>query len=295
MEGKNKKWYTALNELQAQGLPFVLATIVKTSGSAPRDIQAKMVITETASYDTIGGGGLEYDVISSARDLLHQTLPSTTKTGSNEQHTSVFTKHYPLGAKLGQCCGGSVTVMFECFNLSPPLSVLVFGAGHVANALIGMLSQLNCQVKWIDNREDIFDSETISALESHIITQVSDDPTEFIRPYNTPHYVLVMTHDHGLDFEIVKKALEVNCKFNNLNVPSTNDDVSNKPFPFIGCIASKTKTDRFQNRLIQRGFEQSDLIDLHMPIGLPIGGKEPTAVAISIMAQVLQDFNSSPS
>ena len=70
---------------------------------------------------------------------------------------TVYTKHYPLGAKLAQCCGGSVTVMFECFNVTPPMSILVFGAGHVAAALMTILAELPCQVDWVDSRPEMFE------------------------------------------------------------------------------------------------------------------------------------------
>lgn len=277
MNSHNKSWHSALNDCQNHGIAHVLATVVKVSGSAPRDLQTKMVITADKSYDTLGGGGLEFDVIATARELLNKNIACNNSFGNKHQHTSVITKHYPLGAKLGQCCGGSVTVMFECFNLSPPLSLLIFGAGHVANALIKILSELDCQVTWIDNREGIFDKNTVKNIPPHIRTFITDDPTEFIKAYPTPQYVLVMTHDHDLDFKIVKKTIEI-------STPS---------FAFIGCIASKTKANRFKQKLDQRGFTEDALSLLHMPIGLPIGGKQPMSVAVSVVAQVLQKFNQS--
>lgn len=301
------RWYDALKECQQLRLPHVLISIVKVSGSAPRDLSTKMVITETDSYDTIGGGGLEFEVIKTARALmtnianLHNqasidinskdTSNADNQPEPNSHHKSILTKHYPLGAKLGQCCGGSVTVMFETFNLSPPLSLLLFGAGHVAHAMVSILSQMTCQVDWIDNRPEIFDKNTtinntnsvIKNLPAHIKTHISDDPTEFIRPYSIPRYLLVMTHDHLLDFKLIKKAIEVN----------KSHDSFNKPLPYIGCIGSNTKAKRFQHRLMQRGFSEMDITQLHMPIGLNIGGKEPMAVAVSIMAQVLQLFHKS--
>ncbi|WP_296405165.1 xanthine dehydrogenase accessory protein XdhC [Psychrobacter sp.] len=306
----SKKWYSALYQCQQQGLPHVLVTIVKVSGSVPRDLQAKMVVTEKESYDTIGGGGLEFEVIKTARVLLTYKLPTEEIKGDKNQHKMAYTKHYPLGAKLGQCCGGSVTVLFESFNLKPPLTILLFGAGHVASALVSILAQLNCQVSWIDNRPNIFSPQHLEQLPAHITPYISDDPVEFIHGYNSPSYILIMTHDHSLDFDLVKAAIEMNRQsttsleeLNNLdqshalhksNSPNPSfENAKREPASYIGCIASETKANRFRQRLIQRGFTQADIQSLHMPIGLPIGGKEPIAVAISIMAQVLQQYNQS--
>ena len=146
------KWYEGLAQYQQQGVAHVLATVVAVNGSAPRDLQSKMIVTLDDCCDTLGGGSLEHDVTLTARQLLNGELePNNSKASSQPlkagrsakaqavRREAVYSKHYPLGAKLAQCCGGSVTVMFECFHLTPPMSLLVFGGGHVATALMSIL------------------------------------------------------------------------------------------------------------------------------------------------------------
>ena len=300
------RWYEALTLCQQQGRAHVLATIVAVNGSAPRELQAKMVITEDACSDTLGGGGLEFDVIAYARQLINGEFPSAepeddkttdtqiAKSGKSGKpkvgrRSAVLTKHYPLGAKLGQCCGGSVTVMFECFYQTPVLSLLVFGAGHVAQAMMTICAQLSCQVDWVDSRADIF-AQSSTKLPAHIRSHVSDDPTEFIATHAQGRYVIIMTHDHALDFELVRHALDFGNNDANTDV---NTDFKKFAIPYIGCIGSKTKAARFQARLRQRGYDEQTINRLIMPIGLDIGGKQPMAVAVSIMAQVLAVYNQS--
>jgi len=353
------RWYEGLAEYQQQGVAHVLATIIAVNGSAPRALQAKMVITMDNICDTLGGGGLEHDVIATARQLLSgELVHSTAKNASVkeapvkkplvEKHSdqaskpirreTVYSKHYPLGAKLGQCCGGSVTVMFESFNITPPMSLLVFGAGHVAGALMTLLSELPCQVDWVDSRSEMFDryklaknslplneppenslssndsdnekqsvineltdeataSDLVSQVNSqsadeqgyclpaHIRPHISDDPIDFLHSHGQGRYVLVMTHDHSLDFELVQAAIDINRAVEDQAAnPSTT-------IPYIGCIASETKAKRFQDRLLKRGYSDEALQPLIMPIGLEIGGKEPMAVAVSIAAQILQHYH----
>jgi len=329
------RWYEGLAQYQQQGIAHVLATVVAINGSAPRELQAKMVITADSCCDTLGGGGLEHDVMTTARQLLNGEIEATVSKTSKKEKISkknlnsemeskpdkavrrdtVYTKHYPLGAKLAQCCGGSVTVMFECFNVTPPLSILVFGAGHVAAALMAVLAELPCQVDWVDSRPEMFepylidkanqtDQSTVYQLPAHIRPHVSDDPVDFIRPFIEPfikqcpqRFILIMTHDHGLDFELVRAAVEVSLA---TTIDRTNEDTdkalidndSAKPsVPYIGCIGSATKAKRFKDRLLQRGYSEQTVDKLTMPIGLPIGGKEPMAVAISIAAQILQSYH----
>lgn len=353
------RWYDALSRYQQQGIAHVLATVVAVNGSAPRALQAKMVITLEDCCDTLGGGGLEHDVISTARQLLkgeidsHSSKLSVLKSSATKlsatklsdfedvdsekdqiytdekasknskavRRESVYTKHYPLGAKLGQCCGGSVTVMFESFNVTPPLSILVFGAGHVAAALMTILAELPCQVDWVDSRAERFtryvqaetsitgssliDSEAPSQssayqLPKHIRVHVDEEPVDHIRPFiqqGGQRFVLIMTHDHSLDFELVREALDVikaeNCAKVNAgaNQDQTDEQIMQGSAIYIGCIGSATKAKRFQDRLSQRGYSEALISNLTMPIGLAIGGKEPMAVAVSITAQIMQQYH----
>ena len=325
-------WYEGLARYQQQGMAHVLATVVAVNGSAPRALQAKMIVTQDGIVDTLGGGGLEHDVITTARQMLNGEIAATISkevkpkvSEANETSASapskavrrdaVYTKHYPLGAKLAQCCGGSVTVMFECFNITPPMSVLVFGAGHVASALMTILAELPCQVDWVDSRPEMFErylmdktysSETGQAnnsayqnstlnqsqlyqLPRHIRPHIDEEPVDFVRPFieqGGQRFILVMTHDHSVDFELVRAALDTIS-----NTSSSDDKRSYTSLPYIGCIASTTKAKRFRDRLIQRGYSESLVNQIVMPIGLPIGGKEPMAVAVSIVAQLLQRYH----
>ena len=63
-------WISALADLQQQGEPCVLVTIIEERGSTPRNAGSKMVISATRTFDTIGGGHLEYKAMSIARDML---------------------------------------------------------------------------------------------------------------------------------------------------------------------------------------------------------------------------------
>ena len=309
-------WYEGLARYQQRGIAHVLATVVAVNGSAPRALQAKMIVTQDSIVDTLGGGGLEHDVVNTARQLLNgemaatvskEVKPKVAETDSESasvpskavRRDAVYTKHYPLGAKLAQCCGGSVTVMFECFNVTPPMSVLVFGAGHVASALMTILAELPCQVDWVDSRPEMFkrylvDESTTNQsklynLPAHIRPHIDDEPVDFVRPFieqGGQRFILVMTHDHSVDFELVRAALDT---ISDMSAP--HDKCSNISAPYIGCIASATKAKRFRDRLIQRGYSELLVNQLVMPIGLQVGGKEPMAVAVSIVAQLLQQYH----
>jgi xanthine dehydrogenase accessory factor len=244
-------WLDALSAAERDSQPAVLVTVLTAKGSTPREAGAKMVVSADGLVGTIGGGNLEFQCEAAARDLL---------TAGAE---GLSTRDFPLGPALGQCCGGHVTMLFEVLR-PPRLHVALFGAGHVGKALVKLLADLPCRVSWIDPRPE--------ALPANLPPNVSPvriaSPARAVGVLPADCLVLVMTHDHQLDFEIVSAALR-------------RPDLRG-----VGLIGSATKRARFVSRLARLGIASERLI---CPIGLPgIEGKEPAIVAISVAAQILQ-------
>lgn len=94
-------WLTALVDHLADGKDAVLVTVARTQGSAPREAGATMIVSNKTACLSIGGGHLEWQAIAHARRLLDTGggLPRIVR--------------YNLGARLGQCCGGVVWLLFE--------------------------------------------------------------------------------------------------------------------------------------------------------------------------------------
>lgn len=243
-------WYQALNEYRQRGEALVIATLLTRAGSTPRDTDAKMIITAQEQHDTLGGGRLEYEVVVSARQLIH------------EGRTGHQLKRYALGSQLGQCCGGHVSVLLESFPATA-FQVAVFGAGHVGQALIPILGGLDCQVHWIDSRADLFPS----ARPSNVRCLPAADPAAWVARLPAGAALLVLTHDHGLDFAICSAALQ-------------RDDLR-----FIGLIGSETKAKRFRHRLTKLDLDHQRLT---CPVGLAeVPGKLPMEVAVSMAGQLI--------
>jgi xanthine dehydrogenase accessory factor len=252
---KFSKWYDAVQHCEQNGQSYVIATVLGAAGSIPRDQGSKMVITADDDFDSLGGGHLEFSVMNKAREMM-----------ANDQSGNHI-EHFPLGASLGQCCGGSVTVLMESF-VQKGLNLTVFGAGHVAKALMTILAGLPGQVRWVDSREDQFPA----GVASNIKKCIEEFPVDVIQTLPKNSQLLILTHNHQLDFELVEAAL------------------NRGDFSFIGCIGSNTKAERFQMRLDHKGFSQQQIDDLICPVGmLDIPGKLPMEVAVSMAAQLITD------
>ena len=156
---------------------------------------------------------------------------------------------------------------FEQQVASERFPVIVFGAGHVGEAIIHALAPLGAQITWVDTRDDIFPA----AVPEGVFTVNTDIPTTEIYDAPAGSYFLVLTHDHSLDFSLCEAIL-------------TRHD-----FAFFGLIGSRTKRASFEHRLIARGLAPERLPDLTCPIGIPgIDSKQPGAIALSVAAQLLQ-------
>ena len=97
-------WQDSVAELRRDKTPAVLVSVDSIVGSTPREAGAKMIVTATQLYGTIGGGNLEYQACRIARNQL-------------ERGADDGLQRFPLGAGLGQCCGGLVNLMFENWAL----------------------------------------------------------------------------------------------------------------------------------------------------------------------------------
>ena len=247
------QWTDAIQVLRERDEPFVLVTVIGVQGSTPRESGTKMVITADQTLDTIGGGHLEFESTRIARELLEKN--------ECRQHLEYF----PLTARLGQCCGGSVSVLFEVFPATAP-KLMLFGAGHVGKALVTILAGLPCRVEWVDSRA----AEFPSATAGNVNVRLGEYPADEIQDMPAGTLYIVMTHNHQLDLELCEAILKRN------------------DFAYLGVIGSKSKAIRFRKHLAHKGFSQESIDQMQCPIGLQeVSGKKPMEVAVSVAGQLI--------
>ncbi|WP_298754712.1 xanthine dehydrogenase accessory protein XdhC [uncultured Psychroserpens sp.] len=255
-----KNWITLLSEFKTKQQPVALVTVTKCLGSTPCVVGSRMIITnDNVVHGTIGGGKLEFLAIDEAINALRENR--------------IIESSYTLGPEFEQCCGGKVEFIIEPMNQSPEL--FLFGAGHIGHEIAKILVDTPFEVNLIDSRHDWFKNSTLD--ESIKLCQVNIDDFKTFRDvvrWGNNCYVLVLTHDHSIDFEIIAMALQNETRF-------------------LGLIGSKTKRVRFNNMLIKEMNIEAGMRDVVCPIGLEIGGNTPKEIAISVAAQLLQEHYTS--
>ena len=324
------EWIDELSDLTAAGEPAVLVTVAGIRGSAPREVGAKMIATRDATIGTIGGGQLEYQCAHIAAEMLD---------GGEEP----VQRKFPLGASMGQCCGGVVDMLFEpiadrlpgwlkdlralhgqrepavvvtrlagatakfvvtadaAYHLPAEgvpdevvatareglesgrtahrhgdwfyetvvgtnFNIAVFGAGHVGSAVVQSLANVDCNIRWIDSRRNIF-----RRVPGNVRAIETAEPALEVAAMPPGSCYLVMTHSHALDFEICDRIL------------------NRRDASYCGLIGSVTKRRRFEQRYRAQGMPPDVLEQLVCPIGIDgISGKKPAEIAVAAAADVLR-------
>ncbi|MCE9599866.1 MAG: xanthine dehydrogenase accessory protein XdhC [Spirochaetia bacterium] len=250
----SQEFWQTFQEIQSSGQPFVMATLVETQGSTPQDMGAKMLVNETGLLaGTVGGGKVEHAAIETAQKMIREN-----------QTNQIVT--WNLQKDIGMTCGGIVRIFFEQMQASN-WHIAIFGAGHVANALIPGLLRLNCSISCIDARSVWLDKIT----ESPRLKKIElENPADYLRQLSKNSYVLLMSQGHSTDFPVLLEALRSNN------------------FPYLGVIGSKSKRATLIRELRAAGISPERSEEFYCPIGLPIGNSSPEEISISVMAQLLE-------
>ncbi|MGC2288647.1 MAG: XdhC/CoxI family protein [Thermoplasmata archaeon] len=235
---------------------FVRATVVKTAGSVPGKVGASMILRPDGTFlGTIGGAGLEEQIKEHSRTALLT-------------HTSDLF-HFDLQAwkpgGLPSLCGGSVEVAVEHIPARPNL--LLWGGGHVAHAISGLLPALEYDYSVADDRPEWVSSERFPDADRREVVTPSEvwtvfDPAEYSHLY-------LLGYDAKKDLELLASSVA--------------------RFPgYIGLISSAPKRAHMFADLRRRGFAPAVIARVHAPIGLAIGAESPAEIAVAVVAEIIR-------
>ena len=215
----------------------------------------KTLITTSTTFGSLGDKKLDQFAHDYGRSLLE------------EEQTTTKVLFHPLNESKGRLPDYSEALLFETI-IPCDFHITLFGAGHVGAAIIALLDlTVPCKVSWVDSRKEIFPEGTSHKVDSHYLAT----PTSIVPDIPANSFCLVMTHSHEQDQAICEAVLE-------------REDIR-----FLGLIGSQTKKKRFVKRMKENGIQQTQLSRLVCPIGISgITSKSPSAIAISVVAQLLQ-------
>lgn len=306
-------WLKKLAEVVASDDAAMLITVLATKGSIPRETGTKMVVSRKDCVGTVGGGNLEYQCIAMAQARL----------ADNEQTWTRKVHRFPLGASLGQCCGGLVIMLLEYID-------------HYSTQWIERLSILSS-----DDQDTLLVTPLYNDSPKYLIQSgqesdalVADKEHYFVESGVPDSFPILLFGAGHVGRALINVLAGINCTIRWVDhrveqfpavIPANTqaiitdtpeDEIAQAPantcfivmthshqldqqvcesilrreeVRFCGLIGSLPKKRKFEQRLQAKGFSQATISKLTCPIGIAgIVGKEPGVIAVSVVAQLLR-------
>ena len=148
-----------------------------------------------------------------------------------------------------------------------PIKVIIVGAVDISIYLIDFAKNLNFEIIIVDPRGYFASKERFP--DTKIINKWPDEAFDEIET-NSSTALVTLTHDPKIDDPALQYALK------------------NKFF-YIGALGSKKTHEKRCSRLIEAGFKEIELEKINGPIGIKLGGKSPSEIALSIISQLVSE------
>jgi xanthine dehydrogenase accessory factor len=147
---------------------------------------------------------------------------------------------------------------------APTARLVIVGAVHISQALAPLARSLDYDVTVVDPRTAFASPERFPD-----VPLIAEWPDVALPPLDIDHYTafVALTHDPKIDDPALLHALARGCFY-------------------IGALGSRKTHARRVDRLKAQGAKDSEIANIHAPIGLPIGAVSPSEIAVSIMAEI---------
>lgn len=299
-----------------QGTPAWMCTVTSTWGSAPRDVGSLMACNaEGQQCGSLSGGCIEEDLLEKiVRGEIDRERPRHLLYGATKEEAERL--KLPCGGTLGvlleplaggddlawlktvhqhiekrECIERRVDYQGNVADLKPggrgglfvfaregdsPLSLqhvygpqyhlFLIGVSEVSRALAKFALLMDYRVSVCDPRPEQIAGWNVDNVQ--LIRAMPDDAVGRYANDNRSA-VLALTHDPRIDDMGLMEAFNTEAFY-------------------IGAMGSMATSAKRRHRLQQLDITEADLERLHAPIGLSIGSKTPSEIAIAILAELTQ-------
>lgn len=291
-----------LPEILRRNEPFALGIITDIKGSSPQKLGAKAAFFANGDIrGTLGGGCLEAEIQDRARRALRTGAPATFD----------LVLDHDFGWDDGLICGGKVAGVIlpraaeaaeiwdrisrrdavfrwgvkDDFSIdfapspdlagwryqeevSPPFELWIAGSGHVAQAVARFAIELDFSVTVFDDRPSLANHQYFPSSTRFVV-----DYWEKLldrHPPSRPTFGLIVTRGHQHDALVLRTWI-------------------NRPFAFVGMIGSRRKKRLIFSQFLEEGIAtEQQLAQIACPVGLEIASQSVPEIALSILAQLVQ-------
>lgn len=150
--------------------------------------------------------------------------------------------------------------------------MVICGAGHVAMPIIQIAKLVGFTVTVIDDRKE-FTDKALAAGADNVITGEFEASLDTVEGNGNTFFVIV-TRGHSHDNKCLRSILKKN-------------------YAYLGMMGSSRRISIVKQDMINEGWPENKIMDIHAPIGLKINSDTPEEIAVSILAEIIQVKNSS--
>lgn len=168
---------------------------------------------------------------------------------------------------------GIVTVDGERIFVDPlggEKKLVICGAGHVSMPIIRTGKMLGFQITVIEDRPSFADDARRAGADQVLCIPFAEGLTGIAGDKNT--YFVIVTRGHRYDEVCLESILP-------------------KDYAYIGMMGSRRRVAVVKQHLLELGFEKQKIEELHAPIGLSIAAETPEEIAVSILAEIIEEKN----
>jgi len=182
----------------------------------------------------------------------------------------LLTAEMKSALQAGKAMIGSIGEMVCWIEaLQFPKKLTLFGAGHVARPTAELGARTGFQTTVVDDRGSILSHDYFSNQINLIQIDTFEKCQEAVK-IDQDSFVVILTRGHKSDKTVLAQVLKTDAAY-------------------IGMIGSRKKRNTIYQLLLEEGFSQQDLDRVHCPVGIDIGAETPEEIAVSIMAELIQE------
>lgn len=234
---------TCLNEAVAAGRPVALVTVVE---APDRSLVGRHLLADAAGVllSELADAALEQALQAEAAAALERDKAGTVRVSGLRCYVEPF---------------------------MPAHSLVVVGAGHVAQPVAQLAKMIGFHVTVVDDRPEWANRERFPTAD----VIICDEMVETVRqlPVGPRHYAVLVTRGHRYDADCLRELVE-------------------RPLAYIGMIGSRTRVGIVFDMLrTEYGVDPAHFERVYSPIGLDLGARTPAEIGVAIGAELLRVRN----
>ncbi len=215
-----------------------------------------------------GGGKLA--MFDDGRLLGELTLPDPERV--MREGRSLLRRGTPRTLELPVGGGEIARIYFEVH--APPLNLVVFGAGHVAQALVRFAHGLGMRTTVVDARDRYANPGAFPEADEIRVAIPSEVAAEVL-PLGRSLAAVLVAHDYKYDLPVLRELVRGDAAY-------------------VGMLGSRRRGQAMMSMLAEEGIPPEQLEQVHTPVGLDIGAESAAELAISILAEILAERSGRP-